>query len=133
MASDYPPIISRYFASVIDVLVAFLIAFILGNYILNPEAEQTAKIIFFITPFLVYEPVFTAYITTVGQLIFGFRVRQFNSNKRLSLIRTFIRFMVKYNLGFISVLTIPAREDRRALHDLASNSIIKYASTKPSD
>jgi uncharacterized RDD family membrane protein YckC len=123
--NEYPTLFSRYFASLIDMLLAFSIAVIIGKYLLPQDIENDMKIIFFTIPFLLYEPFFTAYLATLGQLIFKFRVRQLSDNKKLPLWKTYIRYIVKIYLGLISVLTIPARVDRRAIHDLLATSIVK--------
>jgi uncharacterized RDD family membrane protein YckC len=37
------------------------------------------------------------------------------------------RMLVKYLLGIISFLTVPARQDRRAIHDLSADTIVTEA------
>jgi hypothetical protein len=34
------------------------------------------------------------------------------------------RMLVKYLLGIVSFLTVPARKDRRAIHDLSADTIV---------
>ncbi len=123
--NEYPSLFSRYFASFIDMLLAFSIAVMIGKYMLPQDLEDNSKIILFIIPFLLYEPFFTSYLVTLGQLIFKFRVRQLSNDKKLPLWRSYIRYILKIYLGIISILTIPARDDRRAIHDLVSSSIAK--------
>jgi hypothetical protein len=48
------------------------------------------------------------------------RVRTKEGLQRVGLDQAFGRMIVKYLLGIISFLTVPARADRRAIHDLAS-------------
>lgn len=55
------------------------------------------------------------------------RVRTPDGNNRIGIAHAFMRMVVKYLLGLISFLTVPARKDRRAIHDLAARSIVVEA------
>ena len=44
--------------------------------------------------------------------------------RHISLLQAYVRLLVKYCLGVISVLTIPARQDRRAIHDFATETVV---------
>jgi hypothetical protein len=47
---------------------------------------------------------------------------------RVPIWRLHMRVVVKSVLGIISFLTLPARRDRRAIHDLAANTLVVEAS-----
>ena len=53
-----------------------------------------------------------------------FRVRRAYDLRRPGLHTTFLRWFVKVALGIISVLYLPTQKQRRALHDLASGTIV---------
>jgi uncharacterized RDD family membrane protein YckC len=73
--------------------------------------------------FACYEPLLTSFFCTIGQAIMGFRVRKV-AGGRISVVQAYVRVIVKYLLGMLSFLTMPARADRRAIHDLAAGTIV---------
>jgi hypothetical protein len=80
-----------------------------------------------------YEPVFTSFAVTLGQALMRFRVRQFGTLKRIPIHLAYLRIIVKYFLGGVSALTIPARSDRRGIHDLTVDSIVVNARAAAGD
>jgi hypothetical protein len=123
MNDNYPSVFRRYFAAVVDMIVAFSIAVFIGKY-LSPTGEITHTNVWaIILAFFLYEPVLTITYATVGQLIFRFRVRRLDKKNKISIFQALPRFIIKYLLGWLSLMTVPARADRRAMHDLATNTI----------
>ena len=74
--------------------------------------------------FFIYEPFCTSKLYTIGQLLVGMRVRSFSDRQKISLPAAYVRFVVKFLLGFISFFYIGATENRRTIHDLAAGSIV---------
>jgi len=77
--------------------------------------------------FLVYEPLCTGRFVTLGQWVAGVRVRSIDSGERIGVPRAFLRIWVKILLGLFSFLVMPFIPGRRALHDLATGSIVIMA------
>jgi len=127
MEIQYPSIIRRYFSTVIDGLFIFGI-FVLSSYILDTKNTAATKIRLGIILFMVfvYEPIFTAYFCTLGQKITGIRIRKFSTGNRISLIRAYLRIIVKIFLGIISFFTIPFTKNKRAIHDFAAGTFVIY-------
>jgi uncharacterized RDD family membrane protein YckC len=127
MEINYPSIIRRYFSTFIDGLFAIGI-FIIASYILDTEKSAATKIrisiILFV--FFVYEPIFTSYFCTLGQRITGIRIRRFSTGNRISLIRAYLRIIVKIFLGVISFFSIPFTKNKRAIHDFAAGTLVIY-------
>ncbi len=74
---------------------------------------------------LTYEPVLTTRSGTIGQRVMGIRVRDGHDPfKKISLLSSYIRFIVKVLLGLVSFITIHRNEQKRALHDLAAVSVM---------
>ena len=119
----YPSVFRRYVATLLDVLVVWS-----GVYLLIQVpglAESNARIGIIVGIFvLAYEPLLTTYLCTFGQWLFRYRVRTFNGHNRISLGHAYGRLLIKYVLGAISILTIPSRADRRAIHDFATDTIV---------
>jgi uncharacterized RDD family membrane protein YckC len=119
----YPSVLRRYLATLVDILflwfciygITRLPAFEHGGW----RVAATAGIVL-----VLYEPMLTSFGCTLGQWLMRFRVRSIESFRRIPVLRSYARLGVKYLLGGISLLTIPARLDRRAIHDLAVDSIV---------
>lgn len=128
MNERYPILIRRYLATFVDFCFIFTIAIVIGKYVIGEGVSNIGgSVLIFIIPFLLYEPIFTSFSATLGQFIFRFRVRKLDEKSKISLFYAYCRYFVKGFLGIVSLMTIPAREDRRAIHDLAADSIVVEA------
>lgn len=128
MKEQYPILVRRYLASLIDTLFSFAIAVLVGKCLIAKGFTlDGVSALILVIPFLVYEPILTSYFATLGQFIFRFRVRKLDHKSRISPIHAYFRYFIKITLGIVSLLTIPARKDRRAVHDLAAESIVVEA------
>ena len=76
--------------------------------------------------YFLYEPVLTATATTLGQKLFGVRVRDEKTLQRISFLRAFPRALIKFFLGWISLLVVPSSKNRQAIHDMAVGSVVIY-------
>jgi uncharacterized RDD family membrane protein YckC len=119
----YPSLLRRYLSTVIDyaVMLGLLFAFAKSS-LYDPNAVEATLWPMWI--FVVYEPVLTTVACTPGQLAMNFRVRRVSGFGRPAIHRTFLRWLVKGLLGVVSVLFLPRQKQRRALHDLASGTIV---------
>lgn len=131
MTENYPVLVRRYLATLVDLIVPFSIAAVFGRTLsANFDLSDPASALILMLPFLIYEPLLTSTCATFGQLIFKFRVRKLNETNRINIGQAYVRLILKYLLGSISLLTIPARIDRRAIHDLATRSIVINATNQ---
>lgn len=126
--TKYPVILRRYLATSIDV-VFILYAFTIFIFILQGynESETRGIIWIGIVILFLYEPLFTSRLCTIGQKIMGIRVRRTDSGERLSMPRACVRTIVKLMLGIISFFSIPVTRKRRAIHDFAAGSVVRYS------
>lgn len=76
--------------------------------------------------FYLYDPIFTAFTgSTLGHKIMKLKVRRYREPERkISLGQALLRFIIKGLLGWISFFTVTGNERKRAIHDLASGSIL---------
>ena len=130
MSPSYPNLLRRYVGTLIDVALIWLMVYAAVQVPALRDSRWgipgiAAAVI------LLYEPVFTALLCTLGQLTMRIRVRQHASLKRLTLTSACTRVIAKYLLGAISVLTIPANRERRGIHDFVSDSIVIEARSLP--
>ena len=128
MPNKYPILIRRYLAAVLDISIALSCAILLVKLlVLSGVDRDDLYFLVFYLPFLLYEPLLTSKAATVGQLIFRFRVRKIDEKTKIDISHAYARLLIKLLLGWISLLTVPWREDRRAIHDLAVGSIVVEA------
>lgn len=80
-----------------------------------------------IAAILIYEPLCTGRFVTVGQWVTAVRVRRFDSGERIGVKRAFARIVTKAVLGIVSFLVLPFTPGRRAIHDMATGSIVIMA------
>lgn len=120
---SYPNLLRRYLASVLDLVVIWTAVFAAAR-VPGLAASPWAMLGIAVLVVLLYEPFATAYFCTIGQALMGIRVRTSTTLERIGLGAAYLRVATKYVLGGISLLTVPARHDRRAMHDLAADTIV---------
>jgi len=123
---ELPTIKTRYFSLLIDVIAILLIS--LGASTLFEkigEVPDYVRGLTFLIVVILYEPILISTWCTFGQLITNIRVRNLkNPEIKIWFIYANIRLIVKSLLGWLSFLTITFNNNRRAIHDFASGSIV---------
>lgn len=123
---ELPTIKIRYMSILIDGICLLLIA--LGISALFEKIGDVSGFvrgITFVVVIILYEPILVTLGCTIGQLFMNIRVRDFrNPEKKLSFHLVIFRFIIKIILGWLSFLTVTFNINRRAIHDLASGSIM---------
>ncbi|MFZ6052041.1 RDD family protein [Halocola ammonii] len=78
--------------------------------------------------FFLYDPIFTSLFGgTIGHMTMKIRVKRLNNqNKNIIFPLALIRFLVKTLLGIVSLLTVSGNKKARAIHDMASGSVVVY-------
>lgn len=123
----FPSLLARIKAVFIDTLIILSI-FTATTLIIDAigEVPNVARGFVLIFMFYLYDPLLTSFTgSTIGHKAMKLTVRRYTDpGKTISLGQAFIRFLVKGLLGWISFLTVTSNRRKRALHDLASGSII---------
>jgi uncharacterized RDD family membrane protein YckC len=119
---NYPSLLRRYLATVIDLIVVLFLLFLYAHSPLYHK-DRSGEAMWPLLLFLVYEPLCNRFGTTIGQFAMRFRVRTVKGHKRVPLWRGLIRVVTKYLLGIFSFIRMPIQKQRRALHDLISGTI----------
>ena len=119
----YPNVLRRYLATMLDLFALWCICYAIAQ---TPALTERGALAYWVLgiSLVLYEPLLTTYACTFGQAVMRIRVRTLETLTRISLDQAFGRMIVKYLLGIVSFLTVPAREDRRAIHDLSSGTIV---------
>jgi uncharacterized RDD family membrane protein YckC len=126
MESNYPQLLDRIQSTFIDVLAILIVTFVIGSVLDKFEnVPDWVRIALFFGLWGVYEPVSTTLGCTLGNYIKGIRVRRHNNfNARINILQSFVRYLLKTTLGWLSFITIHMNSDKRAIHDLVSGSIM---------
>ena len=119
----YPNVLRRYLATLLDLFALWCIVYAFAQV---PALTELGAVAYWGLGILLllYEPLLTTFACTLGQAAMRIRVRTVDGLRRIHLDQAFGRMIVKYLLGMISFLTVPAREDRRAIHDLSAETIV---------
>jgi len=110
----------------IDTLFIIVLMFIFSAVLDAFDNPPTwLSVCMFIAIWFLYEPLCIAYGCTVGQYIMHIRVRSAkDTSKHIHVVLSYIRYIVKIILGWLSFLSIAFNEQRQAIHDLAVESVM---------
>jgi len=127
MKIRYANIFPRSKALFIDsvVIVAFMY-FASEILMLFDEVPTYVRVLTAIFIFVLYDPIF---VSQFGQTIGHSRInlvvrREDNPEKNISFLAALIRFVVKFALGWLSLLTISGSEKKQAIHDSFVKSVV---------
>jgi len=124
-----PNLVVRIKALFFDVCV-MLIVFTATALLIDSfgDISDFSKGFILIFMFYLYDPLLTSLTgSTLGHKLMKLKVRRYEQPERkISIWQAFVRFFIKGVLGWISFLTVTGTRHKRAIHDLASGSIILY-------
>ena len=126
METEYPSLTDRIQSLFIDTIV-LIIAVVIFSQLLDKfeNVPDWLRAVIFVIVFIAYEPVCLTVGCTLGNYVKGIRVKQFQDNtKRINFFQAIIRYIVKICLGWLSFLTIHSNPQKRAIHDMASGSVM---------
>jgi len=130
MEIRYPDLKTRIQSTFIDTVLMIGLMFFAATLLekINPAQEEEDGVIrglIFILIWGIYEPVSMTIGCTLGNYLMKIRVRKFgDNNKRINLLQSYIRFVVKILLGWLSFVTINSNKERRAIHDFAAGTVM---------
>lgn len=126
MIEKYPQLTDRIQSTLIDTLLIIILMFVFAGILDKfDNVPDWVRMAMFAFLFLGYEPLCMTLGSTLGNFIKGIRVRKdSDSTRRINIFQAIIRYPVKVLLGWVSFLTINSNPKRRAIHDLASGSVM---------
>lgn len=122
-----PTLVRRIKALTIDTLLILLIFTITSMTIGSLGGVVTAiKVGILVFCFLIYEPLSLSLKgATLGHMLMGLNVKKYqNTAQNPSFLSALLRLIVKALLGWISLIYVSFNKDKRAIHDIASSSIV---------
>jgi uncharacterized RDD family membrane protein YckC len=130
MQIAYPSLSKRVQSIFIDLLLMIGLMAVSGWIMdkINPEqkeGDEWVRAVLFIGIWGVYEPLAMTFGCTLGNYLIKIRVRKHNDpGRKINLIQAYMRFIVKFFLGWLSFITISFNDEKRAIHDFASGTIM---------
>lgn len=127
MEENYAILPDRVKAAVIDgiILIAAMYA---TSEILNlfEKVPNYVRIVAAVFLFVLYDPIFTSQFGgTIGHSYSKINVKKDSDRTtNISLPAAVLRFILKASLGWLSLLTVTGNEKKKAIHDLAVNSVV---------
>lgn len=130
LALRYSRLSRRICALFMDSLVLSL-SLILLSFIASNIESQTLQVVFVATVLLSLEPLFITFTgSSLGQHLYGLRVRRTNEDKKLGVLRSYVRFFTKMPLGLLSLVAVQTTRKHQAIHDIVSDSIVIFKQQK---
>jgi uncharacterized RDD family membrane protein YckC len=129
MLTKYPGVFDRVKAVVIDGVILILLSMLITDIFSSfSSVPSIARAVAFVVIFILYDPLLVC-ITggTIGHKFIGLRVKQeANPLKNIPFSLALVRFLLKWTLGWISLLTVMGSKKRKAIHDIAVKSVVIY-------
>ncbi|HXL56895.1 MAG TPA: RDD family protein [Chitinophagaceae bacterium] len=126
MKPKYPSLGDRFQSLLIDSIFIIILMFVFApllEHFKNPPNRLRVALFFAIWG--IYEPLCMTFGFTLGNYIKKLRVRKFKDiSKKINLLQALIRYIIKALLGWLSFLTIRTNNERRAIHDLVSGTVM---------
>lgn len=127
-----PTLLRRYVTTAIDgLLVVTVWVLPTAAWPSEDTAARYLRALLATAALFAYEPVCTGRFVTLGQWVTRVRVLRFDNGRRIGVARAYGRIIVKVCLGVISFFVLPFTVGRRAIHDLATGSIVIMAEAEP--
>lgn len=123
----YATLQSRIMAAVIDGIILIVLMYSTTEILKYfDEVPSSLRMYLFILFFVLYEPILVSLFgSTAGHYYSDIKVKQANHvNKNVIFPLALVRFILKYFLGWLSLLTVTSTEKRQAIHDKVVNSVV---------
>lgn len=137
MENEFATLLDRIKAVVIDscilIIVMYTVSEVLNLFEVVPNYIRISIAAFL---FVFYDPIFTSNLGgTIGHTFANITVKKDDHNdENINFFKALLRFLLKASLGWISMLTVTGNKKKKAIHDLAANSVVlKVKRNKSSD
>ena len=127
MDTTYATLQSRIKAAVIDSILLIVLMYCTTEVLKYfDDVPSSVRMYLFILLFVLYEPILVSVFGfTAGHYYSDIKVKRANnSNKNVIFPLALLRFILKFFLGWLSLLTVTGTEKRQAIHDKVVNSVV---------
>lgn len=124
--ATYPSLSERVQSTFIDTVFIVFLMFMASNVLDQYDhVPDWVRMVLFFGIWGVYEPLSTCLGFTIGNYVKNIRVRRVSdTSRRISLLQAYVRYILKFSLGWLSFLTMHSNTQRRAIHDFAGDSVV---------
>ena len=127
MTKNYASLLPRIKAVVVDGIVAIIYMYAITYLFEQFESVSNSfRVAAFLTIFVLYEPVLVSVFgATVGHFFNDISVKRINNQeKNLMFHIALLRYLIKFFLGWVSLLTIHSNDYNQAIHDMVAGSVV---------
>lgn len=127
METIYASLNNRIKAAVIDGVLLMVMMYSTAEILKYfDNVPPSLRVFLFILFFFLYEPLMVSILGfTAGHYYFDIKVKRGNNhNKNVIFPLAFLRFILKFFLGWVSLLTVTGTEKKQAIHDKMVNSVV---------
>ena len=127
MKSIYAGLQNRIKAAVIDGILLMVMMYSVTEVLkFFNDVPSSLRMCLFLLLFVLYEPLMVSILGfTAGHYYFDIKVkREDNQNKNILFPLALLRFILKFLLGWISLLSISSTDKKQAIHDKVVNSVV---------
>lgn len=123
---EYPSLLTRVKALVIDTIIIVLMMFAISDFFSRLDQIPTyVRVFAFLFVFFLYDPWLTsARGGTIGHKFMKLKVIKNESGELLSFKTAFVRSSIKALLGWLSLFTVGKSKQKQAIHDIVVNSVV---------
>ncbi|MDO1512422.1 RDD family protein [Maribacter confluentis] len=125
--SDYAILPDRIKAAIIDALL-LIAAMYAASELLNlfDNVPNYVRIVIAVLLFILYDPLFTSQFGgTIGHSFSNITVRKDTDRENyIGFPSALVRFIFKFTLGWVSLLTVTGNKKKKAVHDYIANSVV---------
>ncbi|WP_299800596.1 RDD family protein [uncultured Maribacter sp.] len=127
MNKNYAFLPERIKAAVIDGILLIVAMYAVSEILsLFENVPNYVRISIAVLLFLLYDPIFTSQFGgTIGHSYSKIMVKKDAiTEQNINLVPALFRFLIKFSLGWVSLLTVTGNQKKKALHDLVVNSVV---------
>ena len=127
MKSIYAGLQNRIKAAVVDGILLMIMMYSVTEILKYfSDVPSSLRMCLFLLLFVLYEPLMVSILGfTAGHYYFDIKVkREDNQNKNILFPLALLRFILKFLLGWISLLSISSTDKKQAIHDKVVNSVV---------
>lgn len=122
---QYPTMLKRFQSNFIDRIITYSLIAAFVYVAIAIDNNNLALRIGAIFIALSYEPLMLSWGgRTIGQRIMGIKVKQLSIDERIPLLNAYAHFALRMMLGWFTFISIHTNNERRALHDIATNAVV---------
>ncbi len=127
MNQKYANLIDRVKASVVDTILLIALMYVFSGILSSFDSVSNyVRILLFVLLFFLYDPIFVSFFGgTVGHTYLNLAVKKEEDiSQNINFLNALLRFLIKFFLGWLSLLTVPSNNRKKAMHDKAAGSVV---------